>query len=247
MKRMGLLLLACLLLTGCAAGERGREEPEASPGYQQIDQETAMQMMEQDDGHVIVDVRQPDEYESGHIPGAICIPNESIDGQRPEELPNPGQILLLYCRSGNCSKQAAEKLAGLGCTQVYEFGGISDWTGEIVTGQTLVLTVEANPTTGFSWQAAQDPERFEIRSSYIAEPRAGAVSGAGGWQRFILTPKQAGTAQLSFTYTRPWEPSDQDPQFRCSLEISEELGITVTEDGTAQAAERGYTATWKIY
>ncbi len=103
-------------------------------GYRQIDQETARQMMALDDGHVVVDVRRQDEYDAGHIPGAILIPNESIGCDSPEALPDYDQIILIYCRSGNRSKQAAQKLAGMGYKNIYEFGGINTWTGEIVTG-----------------------------------------------------------------------------------------------------------------
>lgn len=88
--------------------------------------------MEKDDGHIIVDVRRQDEYEAGHIPGSILIPNESIGKEMPEELPDKDQIILIYCRSGNRSKQASEKLAAMGYTNIYEFGGINTWTGEIV-------------------------------------------------------------------------------------------------------------------
>ena len=102
--------------------------------YAQITQDMAKEIMKREDGHVIVDVRRLDEYESGHIPGAICIPNESIDAEMPEELPDLNQIILVYCRSGNRSKQAALKLADMGYTNVYEFGGIITWTGEVVTG-----------------------------------------------------------------------------------------------------------------
>ena len=101
--------------------------------YTQISQDEAKEMMEQDDGHVIVDVRRPDEFETGHIPGAICIPNETIGSDQPEELPDLNQVILVYCRSGNRSEQAAQKLFELGYTNVYEFGGIIDWTGEVVT------------------------------------------------------------------------------------------------------------------
>ena len=80
-------------------------------------------MMARDDGHIIVDVRRQDEYDAGHIPGAILIPNESIVAERPAELPDPDQIILIYCRSGNRSKQAAQKLADMGYTNIYEFGG----------------------------------------------------------------------------------------------------------------------------
>ncbi len=251
MKKTGMLLLAGLLvLTGCGAKERP-EEPYDGPGmvrgYQQIDQETARQMMAQDDGHVIVDVRRPDEYEAGHIPGAICIPNESIDAERPEELPNLYQTILIYCRSGNRSKQAAEKLLRMGYANLYEFGGIIDWTGETAAGQALRLTVESNPTTGYSWAAAQDPELFDVRTYYVAEPQDQPVSGSGGWQSFILTPKQAGTARVSFTYSRPWEPCGGDAQFRCTFAVSEDFRITVLDDGSAQGEGCGCVPTVRVY
>ena len=92
--------------------------------------------MLREDGHVIVDVRRQDEYEAGHIPGAILIPNESIGTEPPKQLPDLDQIILVYCRSGNRSRQAARKLSAMGYTRVYEFGGINAWTGEIVTGET---------------------------------------------------------------------------------------------------------------
>ena len=85
------------------------------------------------DGHVIVDVRGQDEYAAGHIPGAICIPNESITNTQPAELQDFDQVILVYCRSGNRSRQASQKLADMGYTNVYDFGGINDWTGETVS------------------------------------------------------------------------------------------------------------------
>lgn len=127
MRRIIMILLALMLLCAGAAGQ-------ATGDYRQIDQETARQMMALDDGHVVVDVRRQDEYDAGHIPGAILIPNESIGCDSPEALPDYDQIILIYCRSGNRSKQAAQKLASMGYTNIYEFGGINTWTGEIVTG-----------------------------------------------------------------------------------------------------------------
>lgn len=124
MKRiMPILLAALLCLTGCTAEEK--------MAYRQISQEEAKVMMAQDDGHIIVDVRRQDEYDSGHIPSAILIPNESIETEQPDKLPDKDQIILVYCRSGRRSKEAAQKLADMGYTSVYEFGGIIDWTGEI--------------------------------------------------------------------------------------------------------------------
>jgi rhodanese-related sulfurtransferase len=101
--------------------------------YTQISQDEAKKMMEQDGTQIIVDVRTQEEYDSGHIPGAICIPNESIGTEQPDELPDLDQIILIYCRSGNRSKQAAQKLFDMGYTNIYEFGGINEWTGEVVT------------------------------------------------------------------------------------------------------------------
>lgn len=127
-KVMSVIALSALLITGC-----GSKEP-AKAGYTQITQEEAVRMMAEDDGHVIVDVRREDEYESGHIPGAILIPNESITDKEPEQLPDKDQIILIYCRSGRRSKEASQKLSDMGYTRIYEFGGINDWTGETVTG-----------------------------------------------------------------------------------------------------------------
>ena len=103
--------------------------------YHQITQDEAKEMMKADDGHVIVDVRRQDEYDSGHISDAILIPNESIGTEQPKELPDLDQVILIYCRSGRRSKEASQKLADMGYTHIYEFGGIIDWTGEIVTSE----------------------------------------------------------------------------------------------------------------
>ena len=121
------------LLTGCALMGRVLDGGGmAGQSYRQISQDEAKEMMARDDGHVVVDVRRQDEYDAGHIPGAILIPNESIGTERPEALPDLHQIILIYCRSGNRSKQAAQKLFDMGYTDIYEFGGINTWTGEIV-------------------------------------------------------------------------------------------------------------------
>ena len=122
-----------MLLTACSSGGQVMDGDDMFRSYTRISQEEAKKMMERDDGHVIVDVRRQDEFDVGHIPGAICIPNEEIGSEQPEELPDLDQVILVYCRSGNRSRQAAQKLFDMGYTKVYEFGGIIDWTGEIVT------------------------------------------------------------------------------------------------------------------
>ena len=133
----------CLLLCACGNGTSSSEGVQsevrtttsAAANYQQITQEKAKEIMQADDGHVIVDVRRQDEYDSGHIPGAILIPNESIGTEQPKELPDLDQVILIYCRSGRRSKEASQKLADMGYTHIYEFGGIIDWTGEVVTSE----------------------------------------------------------------------------------------------------------------
>ena len=129
MKRMTALILSLLLLTGCGAAP----SPAADASYQQISQEEAARIMESGEDYVILDVRTPEEFASGHIPGAVNIPNESIGTQKPAELPDTQQQILVYCRSGNRSKQASQKLADLGYTNVLEFGGIKTWSGPVVT------------------------------------------------------------------------------------------------------------------
>ena len=127
-----IVLIILFALSGCSSVK----EAQNTAAYKQISQEEAKEMMSRDDGHVIVDVRRQDEYDAGHIPGAILIPNESIGCDSPEALPDYDQIILIYCRTGNRSKQASEKLAAMGYTNIYEFGGINTWTGEIVTEET---------------------------------------------------------------------------------------------------------------
>ena len=135
MKRLRLLALAALLLLAGCGAEKPITDGEDMHTYRQISQEEAKEMMRREDGHIVVDVRRRDEYDAGHIPGAILLPNEDIGTAPPEALPDPDQIILIYCRSGNRSKQAAQKLVDMGYTNIYEFGGIITWTGEIVTEQ----------------------------------------------------------------------------------------------------------------
>ncbi|MBE5972892.1 MAG: rhodanese-like domain-containing protein [Lachnoclostridium sp.] len=128
-----LAMIMILSLVGCdknAAAGQAQNANEAS--YTQISMDEAVTMMEEETDYIILDVRRPDEFADKHIPNAINVPNETIGEDEIPELPNKDQIILVYCRSGNRSKQASEKLAALGYTKVYEFGGINDWKGETV-------------------------------------------------------------------------------------------------------------------
>ena len=127
MKKLFSLVLVMLLLAGCSA-------PAEDAGYRQISMEEAITIMEEESGYILLDVRTPEEFAEKHIPGAINIPNETIGTAEVPELPDKDQLILVYCRSGNRSKQASEKLAALGYTNIVEFGGINDWPGEMVSG-----------------------------------------------------------------------------------------------------------------
>ncbi len=118
------MLLAGALLSSCG-------EAAGSSEYISVTMDEGLKIMREAEGYVILDVRRPDEYADGHIPGAINLPNEEIGTSDIPELPDKGQLILVYCRSGRRSKEAAEKLARLGYTKIVEFGGILDYKGEI--------------------------------------------------------------------------------------------------------------------
>lgn len=126
MKRILITLLVIILLTSCGV-------PQDELGYKQISMAEAIEIMDSEEGYVILDVRTAEEFQEKHIPGAINVPNEEIGTDSIEELPDKEQLILVYCRSGNRSKQASEKLVDLGYTNIVEFGGINDWTGETVS------------------------------------------------------------------------------------------------------------------
>ena len=100
--------------------------------YRQISMDEAVAMMAQESDYIILDVRRSDEFAEGHIPNAINVANEDIGTDEIPELPDKDQLIMVYCRSGRRSKEAAEKLVALGYTNIVEFGGILDWTGETV-------------------------------------------------------------------------------------------------------------------
>ncbi|MCI6059683.1 MAG: rhodanese-like domain-containing protein [Dorea sp.] len=127
MRRWISLLLLLFLLAGCTASN------EQENSYRQISMDEAVTMMEEESGYIILDVRTPEEYRERHIPNAINIPNETIGSEDIQELPDRDQLILVYCRSGNRSKQASGKLAELGYTNIVEIGGINDWTGDTVS------------------------------------------------------------------------------------------------------------------
>lgn len=127
MKKILILLLIIMLLTAC--GQTTGNEQEAV--YVNITAKEAKEIMDTEAGYVILDVRTQAEYDEGHIPGAILIPNTEIKERAEEKLPDKDQLILVYCRSGNRSKKAAAILVELGYTNIKEFGGIIDWPYEV--------------------------------------------------------------------------------------------------------------------
>ena len=127
MRRWSPFLLLLLFLAGCTASN------EQENSYRQISMDEAVTMMEEESGYIILDVRTPEEFRERHIPNAINIPNETIGSEDIQELPDKDQLILVYCRSGNRSKQASGKLAELGYTNIVEIGGINDWIGDTVS------------------------------------------------------------------------------------------------------------------
>lgn len=137
-------ILLCILLTACGndssigiissadgptsiiVSEKGEKTM-----YEQITAEEAKKIMNSGEEHIILDTREQDEFDEGHIPGAILIPYTEIENNAKEMLPDKDKLILVYCRSGRRSKIAAENLAKLGYTNVKEFGGIIDWPYEI--------------------------------------------------------------------------------------------------------------------
>ena len=147
MKRIAVSLLLLMLVISASAV--------CESSYAQITQEEAARIMDEEADCLIVDVRTKAEYDEAHIPGAINIPNETIGTDAIPELPDRDQTLLVYCRSGRRSKEAAKKLAALGYTRVLEFGGILTWTGE-----TISAGEEECADDPFGARGYDDPEDF---------------------------------------------------------------------------------------
>jgi len=127
MKKLILLFLAVMLLTACG------QDKENGQGavYVNITAEEAKQIMDTEEGYIILDARTQEEYDEGHIPGAIVISHEEITEKAEDVLTDKEQLILVYCRSGRRNKIAVEALVELGYTNIKEFGGIIDWPYEV--------------------------------------------------------------------------------------------------------------------
>ncbi|MEG0833422.1 MAG: rhodanese-like domain-containing protein [Oscillospiraceae bacterium] len=129
------LLAMGLCVVSCSNSGTEENKRTAKGKYVKITAEQAKAVMEENKEAIIVDVRTREEYEDVHIPDAVLIPNETIEDEKPTMLPNLDDVILVYCRSGRRSKQAAEKLVSIGYTDVRDFGGINEWPYETVAGK----------------------------------------------------------------------------------------------------------------
>lgn len=125
-----ILVLGILILSGCTSV---KTDEKTSNAFEQITADEAKAIMDSEESYVILDVRTKGEYDSGHIEGAILIPDYEIGTKAESVLSDKDELILVYCRSGNRSKNAASELAALGYTNVKEFGGIIGWKYGTVT------------------------------------------------------------------------------------------------------------------
>jgi rhodanese-related sulfurtransferase len=121
-----MLLVVVILLTGCTSAKLTSSKND----YMNISAQEAKKIMDTQEGYLILDVRTQKEYDEGHIPGAVLIPDDEIRERAHKQLPDKDQLILVYCRSGRRSKLAAEALVEMGYTNIWEFGGILDWPYE---------------------------------------------------------------------------------------------------------------------
>ena len=130
-----IIILVIIVVIGIFLKNRNSKEDNKNTvkdaNIQYVSMNDIEKIMNENENYIILDVRTIEEYNDGHIPSAICIPNETIDENVVNKLPNKEQLILIYCRSGNRSKQATIKLKDLGYLNLIEFGGIIDWPGEI--------------------------------------------------------------------------------------------------------------------
>lgn len=135
MKKIFAIILI-LIFAGTALFFIYQNNNQSSVSFKTITTEEGKKMMDEEEVKV-VDVRTKEEYESGHIPGAILIPNETISENLPQELPDLKEKIVVYCRSGRRSDEAAKKLADLGYENIFDMGGLNDWPYEVVSGEEI--------------------------------------------------------------------------------------------------------------
>lgn len=212
MKKTACLIFVslALILSSCAGAVREPDletetEMEAvlSP-YTVISQDRAKEMMSVNDGHIVIDCRRMDEYVSGHIPEAVCIPNESIFKETGTKLPDKEQIILIYCRTGRRSKEAARKLVDLGYVNVYEFGGILEWDGQIVKGSEPGSYPKKNVASALILQI----KGKSLRTEPMGEAYSGFMKTLSKEQVALLLKDDTGMKSAPFPFSFSFRDSE---------------------------------------
>ncbi len=188
MKRIFIIIMACLLLLMTACGSKTPDDitnlpdspsdtlPDASDiAYRTISPKGAKALLDNGKPLVLVDVRTAEEYAQKHIPSAILLPNEDISDSIPQQLPDLNSTIILYCRSGRRSKDAADKLIALGYTDVRDLGGINDWSYDTVSGEEIG-----------EWVRSEDASNG-ILSTFTATDLYGAVADESALSDYKLT------------------------------------------------------------
>lgn len=207
MKRMCWILALALLLTGCAG--QIMDGPDMVNSYKQITVGEARQMMAQEDGHLFIDVRSAEEYEAGHIHGAISIPSDSLGSELPSALPNTDQILLVYGGSEAQCCAGAEKLFDLGYRNVYAFGSILDWDDELETGPAgelhPTLTLHSFDGGGPEYSIGIEDPSILYCASEIRYSKANheELEGAGYTETFTFTALKPGQTRVTLSARSP--------------------------------------------
>ena len=179
-----LAAVLALLLVSCG-GTKDKpvpteEDAPSKAAYHKISAEEAYEMMASQEG-VVVDVRTREEYDGGHIENAVLVPNESIGSEMPEALPDKEATLLIYCRSGRRSKEAAQKLLSLGYQNVYDFGGVIDWPYELVKeGSEWTVLLICRPCAGLPEPQRTLPQQRSAGGEHLhqSHPRPPGAGGA---------------------------------------------------------------------
>lgn len=165
--RLFLALTAlCLLLAAC--GAKSEDAPADGVAVHQLTAEEAKARMDSGEAVIVLDVRTQEEYDEAHIENAVLLPNEEIGSEQPALLPDLDAEILVYCRSGNRSRQAAEKLLAMGYTQVYDFGGIKDWPYDTVSSVPGGTAPETNTTAPDTANAQADPAKTGVLSTFTS-------------------------------------------------------------------------------
>lgn len=242
MRLKDVVIASMALLLGACSAPEGEHFVADSGGmmrlpYLRIDEAEAQRMMEQKNGYIILDVGSKDEYDAGHIPGAVSLPADTIGTERPEELADLYQTILLYSRDAEKGRKAAEKLGNMGYCQVYEFGVLHDWTGPVETGaesgskgEPAVLSFSSFSGGGPSYSVSvADPDILSCSSETVFDESTYGMPGAGYQEVYTFSGLRPGTTTVTVTASFMDESLSQTV-YTAVVDESLNVALTLRED-----------------